>query len=104
MENNVATYRAISTHMMVVRLKGVLSALIGLTFAIVAATGIILLNAPTGRYARLGGWSFAGLTRWDLRAIHDYAGLAMMGLILIHVLLNWNLWTCEVKALLHRNK
>lgn len=56
------------------------------TGVLVAASGVILYFAPTSKGS--GGVIIMGLTKWQWISIHDYSGYIMVGLVLIHAILN----------------
>jgi len=40
-----------------------------------------------------------GLTRQDMDSVHDWSGLAMGGLVLLHVVFHWKWIVCQTKRL-----
>jgi hypothetical protein len=63
------------------------------TFLITALTGVLLwLVLPSGQGS---GWVvFIGLTRRDWVNLHDWAGLAMISGVILHLVLHWRWISC----------
>ncbi len=59
----------------------------GLLF--MSITGIGLYLAPTGKVARLTGWTWLGLDKHTLGEVHAYFGFTMICVALLHLYLNW---------------
>ncbi|WP_456366051.1 DUF4405 domain-containing protein [Thermococcus sp.] len=66
-------------------LRGVVDLLLLLVFTVLAITGIGLYLAPRGRIAEAIGWTFLGVNRETLTAVHTYFGFAMIGLVGLHL-------------------
>ena len=79
------------------KIKAVLSSILIVLFLIVGITGIVLYFGPSGSAAR--DWSFFGFDRPSLRFLHNYCGIAMVCLKVLHISLNLKVFWCEVKAL-----
>ncbi len=67
-------------------------------FAIVTFTSIGLYFAPAGKIARLSNWTFLGLSKGQLVKLHTISGFVMVGIIIIHLILNWRLFSGELKS------
>ncbi len=67
-------------------------------FAIVTFTGIGLYFAPAGKIARLANWTFLGLSKGQLVKLHTISGFVMAGIIIIHLIFNWRLFSGELKS------
>jgi len=82
------------------KFKAIVSSLLLITFLVVAITGIGLWLAPSGRIARLENWEFLGVfDKHRLENLHTRFGFLMVGLILIHLFLNWKMFLGELKVL-----
>ena len=81
------------------KMRGIISLLLMIVFFIVSLTGIGLHLAPTGRVARLAGWSFLGISKDTLTKIHTITGYIMIGLVIVHIMLNYGIFKHEIGAL-----
>jgi hypothetical protein len=63
-------------------------------FLVVTITGIMKLPIFKGIVSRSA----------QLSMVHDYSGVLMAVLVLIHLALNWNFLACMTKKYLGRNK
>jgi len=70
-------------------LRGIVDFLLFLVFIVVGITGIGLYLAPSGRIADAIGWTFLGLDKDTLTAVHTYLGFVMMGLVAIHLIIGF---------------
>lgn len=84
-----------------VKIKAVLSSVLVILFLVVGITGLVLYFGPSGSAAR--DWSFLGLDRPSLRVLHNYCGIAMVCLKVLHISMNLNVLWCEIKCLLKTN-
>lgn len=76
--------------------------LLFISFFITAATGLVLFFfIPSG--VRQGGYqTFIGIMKATWTDTHNYAGLAMIILSLIHLILHWNWIVCMTKNLFEK--
>ncbi len=81
-----------------VRTRALLSSLLLLDFPLVLFTGIGLFLAPSGRVAWQTGWTFFGLAKHQLETLHTITGFLLAALVLIHLALNYRLFTNELKS------
>lgn len=65
-----------------------------------AVTGVILYIAPRGRGS--GSWTFLGVDKHTWGDWHTYAGFIIIGLVVIHLILNWRVFVCQLKSVLGR--
>lgn len=74
-----------------------------LLFLGVAKSGIVLyFFLPAGQ--RRGGWqTFFGLTKHTWSAIHNWCGLLLIALILVHIILHWK-WILEMTKNIFKGK
>jgi len=71
---------------LVVKLRGVVSILLGIMFLVVSLTGIKLFLSPKGRATTL----------------HTVAGFLMMALVVIHLTLNYKMLLSELRLLFRK--
>jgi len=83
--------------------RGLVSTFLIAVFVLCIISGVALMNAPSGRAARLSGWTFMGLHRENLKAIHDMTGILMALVVMLHLVLNWRWYAGEVRCLLRRS-
>jgi Domain of unknown function (DUF4405) len=70
-------------------------------FVLTVVTGVILwIFLPDGR--RSGYAVFLGFAKRDWTTVHDWAGLAMMALITLHLALHWKWIACAAARFLGR--
>ncbi len=81
------------------KMRGIISLFLMIVFFIVSLTGIGLHLAPTGRVARLVGWSFLGISKDTLTKIHTITGYIMIGLVVVHIMLNYGIFKREIGVL-----
>ncbi len=70
-------------------LRGVVDLLLLVVFVVIGLTGIGLYLAPSGRIAESIGWTFLGLDKDALTAIHTYLGFVMIGLVALHLIIGF---------------
>lgn len=76
--------------------------LMAIAFIITSISGLVLFFfLPEGR-GRAGDTYFLGLVRHDWRLIHDWSGIAMVVLVLLHLVLHWQWIVCMTKNFLGR--
>ncbi len=63
-----------------------------------AVSGLILYTAPKGRWATTV--RLYGLERHLWKEYHFYAGILIMCLVVLHLMLNWNMFRNELKSLI----
>jgi hypothetical protein len=66
-----------------------------ISFLIVTLTGIIKFRG-LGLYSVLG---FSGISTW-----HDWSGIVMAVLVLVHLVLHWNWIVCETKNIFSKKE
>ena len=66
-------------------IKYIVDVLMGISFILIAFTGIIKFPG----FVRYLGMRHADLPMGQFTLIHDYAGIVMVILVLIHLILNW---------------
>jgi len=86
----------------IIKIRAILSSLLIIIFTIVAITGIGLYIAPSGRIAKETTWYFLGLNKWQLEKLHALSGFILVGLIIIHFLINRKMFSTEIKALVKK--
>ena len=79
-------------------MRAILSSLLIIVFVVVAFTGIGLYFAPADPV----GWSFFGLKKMQLEKLHTVSGFVMIGLIIVHLSLNFKMFIGELKSLKRR--
>lgn len=85
-----------------VRLKAILSTLIVIVLIPVVISSIGLYLSPSGRRAGASGFSFLGLSKFQLETLHNIPGIILISLFVLHFLLNIRLYSNEIKCLLLR--
>lgn len=78
----------------------IINVLLLLSFLGVAITGIIKFPG----LLKLLGIHYTELPIAEISWIHDRAGLSMAGLVLLHLILNWNWMVAVTKQLFGKNK
>ncbi len=86
--------------MNLIKLKAIITPILIVFFLLVLFTGIGLYLAPNGKIARETAWNFFGLTKTMLENMHTITGTIMSILAIIHLTLNHNLLTLELKKLI----
>ena len=85
-----------------IKIRAVVSIFLMVLFVVAFISGIGLDLAPPGRIARQIGWDFLGFDKQSLKEIHSLVGYLISGLITVHLLLNYKMFTSEIKILLGR--
>ncbi|HEC75636.1 MAG TPA: DUF4405 domain-containing protein [Thermoplasmatales archaeon] len=89
----------------IVKIRVVISTFLITFFVVVFISGLGLYLAPSGRIAKESGWNFLGFDENSLEKIHTLIGFLMTGVTLIHLSLNYKMFTSEIKLLFKkRNK
>lgn len=96
--------RNFNFHLALIKIKGIVSSLIFIMFVPVGISGIGLYFAPSGRQSRLISWTFFGISRSQLQAMHDVPGIILTVLFVIHMILNFRIYFNEVKCLVRFKK
>ena len=86
----------------ILKIKGILSLLIIITFIIVLFTGIGLYFSPSGKIAREISWSFLIFNKFQLEKLHTISGFIMSALVLVHLSLNYKMFLSEISLLRSR--
>jgi cytochrome b subunit of formate dehydrogenase len=75
--------------------------LIGISFIVVALSGVILFFAGSGGYQGGRNPRYAqevmGVSRLLWKDLHDWSGIAMMGGVLLHLVLHWKWIVCMTR-------
>ena len=80
------------------KFRAIISSLLLVIFVIVVFTGLGLVVAHN--IGDLENWKFLGLlNKKQLLTMHVRFGFAMVGLIFVHLTLNWKLFMMEIKSL-----
>jgi cytochrome b subunit of formate dehydrogenase len=78
--------------------------IIGISFIVVALSGMILFFAGSGGYQGGRNPRYAqevlGVSRLLWKDIHDWGGIAMLGGVLLHLILHWKWFVCMTRNLL----
>ncbi|MBD3312823.1 DUF4405 domain-containing protein [Candidatus Woesearchaeota archaeon] len=74
--------------------------LLAVSFLSVALTGLIKFK----QIFRLTGIGYEGLPIYEISVIHDWSGLVMALLVVVHIALNWSWIVCTTKDLFLRKK
>lgn len=69
-----------------------------LAFIITAKTGLIIFFFIPSGVKRGGYQEFMGIIKQDWTIVHNYAGILMTILVLIHFILHWNWLVCMTKG------
>ena len=85
-----------------IKIRAVVSIFLMVLFVVAFISGIGLDLAPPGRIARQIGWDFLGFDKQSLKEIHGLVGYLISGLITVHLLLNYKMFTSDIKILLGR--
>ncbi len=85
-----------------IKLRGITSLLLMTSFIIESITGIGLYLAPSGRIANTTNWTFIGINKFKLENLHTIWGFIMIGLITLHLILNYKLFINEIKILIKK--
>jgi quinol-cytochrome oxidoreductase complex cytochrome b subunit len=74
--------------------------LMALSFIITSISGLILFFFLPEGLGRGNSTDFLGIVRRDWKLIHDWSGIALAVLVLIHLVLHWKWIVCMTKNLL----
>ena len=81
--------------------------IIGISFAVVALSGMILFFAGSGGYQGGRNPRYAqevlGVSRLLWKDLHDWGGIIMMGGVFLHLILHWKWIVCMTRNLLKRS-
>ena len=69
------------------KIKGVVSSLLLIVFAITAFTGIVMYFSPQRAFEK-----------HNVKLIHTYLGFLMIALVIVHFYLNSKLWKSEITS------
>jgi len=83
-------------------LRAFASVLAGISFVLMAVTGLVLFIAPSCRVARDSSWAVWGHDKDQWIAIHVWLSIAFVVASFIHIYLNWAVLTNYFKTKLHR--
>jgi len=84
--------------------KGVVDLLLIVVFIIMGISGIALYLAPSGKIAKIVGWTFLGLSRDTWKNLHTNLGFVTIGLVTVHLVLGFNRMVAMLKSAFKRNK
>ncbi|MBN2142201.1 DUF4405 domain-containing protein [Candidatus Woesearchaeota archaeon] len=86
-----------------IKVNYIVDAILGLSFIVTAVTGMLLfIFMPSGvRQGRLQ--EFLGVTKETWTFYHDWAGIIMIALALVHLILHWNWIVCMTKSFFKKN-
>jgi cytochrome b subunit of formate dehydrogenase len=90
--------------MNILKIRGIFSLLLIVSFFVVFFSGLGLYFAPIGKIARETNWNFFGFDKPSLEKIHTLFGFIMSGLVIIHLFLNYKLLFTELKTLFKTKK
>ena len=80
--------------------------IIGISFIIVALSGVILFFAGSGGYQGGRNPRYAhevlGVSRLLWKDLHDWGGIAMLGGVLLHLVLHWKWIVCMTGNIFRR--
>ncbi len=83
--------------MSIVKTRAIVSSLMFLDAIFLGLTGLGLHVAPYGRVAHETGWTFLGMDKHLLEAVHTKAGVIFLLLLLVHIFVNYKMWLGEIK-------
>ncbi len=75
---------------------------IALSFIVTAISGFLLFFFMPDGVQRGGYQQFLGLIKKDWLAMHDYSGIIMVILVVVHFVLHWNWIVCMSKGIFSR--
>ena len=75
-----------------------------ISFLAVAKTGLIIFFFLSGRVKQGRYQEFFGITKGVYSSIHEWAGIVMIVLAVIHVLLHWQWIVCNIKNLFKKDQ
>jgi hypothetical protein len=90
--------------MKIVKTRAIISLGLLVTFTIVFISGLGLYFAPNGRIARESNWRFLLFEKGQIEDIHTITAFIMTGLIVVHLIINFKMFTKELKILFSRKK
>lgn len=70
-------------------MKKVTSLTLGLSFLVMAATGIILFIVPQGKVAYWTNWTLFGLSKEQYGAVHSTSMVVFLSFGILHIYYNW---------------
>jgi NADH:ubiquinone oxidoreductase subunit 5 (subunit L)/multisubunit Na+/H+ antiporter MnhA subunit len=80
------------------KVKYIVDVLMGISFLITAITGLIIFIFLPGGVPRSGYQSFFGIIKNIWAEWHNYVGILMILLVLVHLILNLNWIICMTKS------
>ncbi|HNR44474.1 MAG TPA: DUF4405 domain-containing protein [Methanofastidiosum sp.] len=80
----------------------IVDVLMTLSLIVVGVTGIILFFFFESGIRQGGYQTFFGVTKSSWNFFHEYIGLLMVFLMVLHFLLHWNWMVCMTKKLLSK--
>ena len=83
-----------------VKARAAVSSFLLVMFIVVLLTGFGLYLSPSGRAAKGSGWSFFGLSKWQLENLHTVFGFAFSGAVIAHLYLNYRMYLNEIRSLM----
>ena len=69
--------------------RGLITFLVLLSFAVMAISGVILFLVPAGRIAHATGWSLFGLDRGEWQSLHLSHAIVFLAAGAVHLAVNW---------------
>lgn len=82
----------------------VVDALMAVSFVVTAVSGVVMFFFLPDQ-VRGGGFNqFFGITKSTWKVYHDWSGLLMIILVLIHLILHWNWMVCMTKSFFKKRK
>jgi hypothetical protein len=82
--------------------RAFISVLTGLSFIVMAVTGLALFFAPSCRIARDTSWSVLGYDKDQWVAVHVWFSITFVVAALFHIYCNWTALICYFKAKIRR--
>jgi hypothetical protein len=83
-------------------LRAFASVFAGLSFMLMAVTGLVLFFAPSCRIARDTSWAVWGHDKEQWVAVHVWLSIAFVVASIIHVYINWTALTSYFKSKIHK--
>ena len=77
-----------------IKIKYFVDVVMGIVFLLVAATGIIKFPG----LIRFFGLTYQQLPMAALSMLHDWSGIILAALVLVHIILNWKWIICTTKS------
>jgi len=78
--------------------RGFVSIFVGISFFLMAATGLVLFFAPSCRIARDTSWSVLGYDKDQWVAVHVWFSLGFVIASIFHIYFNWTTLMCYFKS------